>query len=85
MPAINTDWQQSLDSTWSGNMRDAALDTDPAYGAKMVRATWADSETRAVIEVVSRIRTRDRGVDWAKKAAPKPDRRARAEPQGDRR
>ena len=52
VPALNTDWQQSQDSTWSGNLRDAALYTDPAYGAKMVRATWADGETTPVIIVV---------------------------------
>jgi len=70
VPALNTDWQQSGDSTWSGNLRDAALYTDPAYGAKMVRATWADGESSPVIIVVSTIRTRDRDIDWSKKSAP---------------
>ena len=70
VPALNTDWQQSQDSTWSGNLRDAALYTDPVYGAKMVRATWADGESSPVIVVVSTVRTRDRDVDWSKKSAP---------------
>ena len=70
VPALTSDWQQSLPSTWSGNVRDAAVFTDPTYGAKMVRAAWADSEASPVIEVVTRVRTRDRSVDWAKKSAP---------------
>ena len=59
-----------------GQLRDAALYTDPVYGAKMVRATWADGEIAPVIEVVSRIRTRDRDIDWSTKSpAPGADRR----------
>jgi transglutaminase-like putative cysteine protease len=69
VPALATDWQESGNSTWTGNLRDAALATDPTYGAKMVRATWADQEASPVIEVVSRVRTRDRSVDWNRKAA----------------
>jgi transglutaminase-like putative cysteine protease/thiol-disulfide isomerase/thioredoxin len=68
VPAVNTGWQESLASTWSGNMSAAALDADEVYGAKLVRANWADGETNPVIEVVSRIRTRDRAIDWTKKS-----------------
>jgi hypothetical protein len=73
VPSVNTGWQQSLASTWTGNMRDAAIDTDPVYGAKLVRATWSEDEKAPSIEVVSRIRTRDRSVDWAQKTNPAPD------------
>jgi transglutaminase-like putative cysteine protease len=64
VPAVNTDWQQSLASTWSGNVRGAALDTEGVYGAKMVRASWADDEKAPVIVVVSQFRSRDRTLDW---------------------
>mgnify|MGYP003372819717 CR=1 FL=1 len=70
VPAVNTDWQQSLASTWTGNMRDTALATDPVYGAQFVRATWGDGERAPRIEIVSRIRTRDRSIDWMRKARP---------------
>ena len=70
VPAVNTDWQQSLASTWSGNIRDAALDTEAPYGVKMVRATWADDEKVPVIVVVSQFRARDRMVDWSQKSPP---------------
>jgi transglutaminase-like putative cysteine protease len=70
VPSVNTEWQESLASNWTGNMASTVLDTDGAYGARMVRATWADGEAKPAIEVVSRIRTRDRAVDWTKKSAP---------------
>ena len=70
IPAISADWQQSLESKWSGNVRDATIYTDPTYGAKMVFATWADNEQSPVIEVVTRVRARDRSVDWGKTVAP---------------
>lgn len=69
VPAVDTDWQQSLASTWSGNFSEAALDTDGAYGAKLVRVAWTDGEPSPVIEVVSRIRSRNRSVDWSAKSA----------------
>lgn len=68
--AMDTDWQQSLPASWTGNMREAVLDTDKKYGAKMVRATWADGEKTPTLTVVSRVRTRDRTIDWAKKTRP---------------
>ncbi len=73
VPALDSDWQQSQPGTWTGNMRDAALATDPVYGARMVRATWDDGEKAPSIEIVSRVRTRDRSVDWSRKTAPAPN------------
>jgi len=59
-------------ATWSGNMREAALVTDPASGAQMVRATWADDERSPQVEVVSRMRTRNRFNDWPHAPRPQP-------------
>ena len=73
VPAVSSDWQQSLASTWTGNAREAALAADPVYGAQFVRAAWSDGERAPRIEIVSRIRTRDRSVDWTRKARPPRD------------
>lgn len=70
IPAISSDWQQSLESKWSGNVRDATIYTDPTYGVKMVFATWADNEQSPVIEVVTRVRAGGRSVDWGRKSHP---------------
>lgn len=64
VPGVDADWQKSLDSRWTGNLRDAAIRADPIYGAKMVHSTWADGERAPVIEVVSRVESRDRAFDW---------------------
>jgi transglutaminase-like putative cysteine protease len=73
VPSVDSEWQQSLESTWSGNLREATLQADPVYGAKMVSARWSDGEKSPLIEIVSRIRTRDRGIDWAQKRKVEPD------------
>jgi transglutaminase-like putative cysteine protease len=73
VPVVDSDWQQSQDSRWAGNLREAALYTDPVYGAKMVAASWTDGEKAPVIEVTSRVRTRDRGIDWMQKRTPTAD------------
>jgi transglutaminase-like putative cysteine protease len=68
VPAIDASWQKSLGSTFAGNAKTAAIVTDPASGATMVHATWADGEAAPVLEVVSRIQTQDRRSDWASAA-----------------
>ena len=68
VPAVNADWQESFASTWTGNMATAAIADDPASGARMVQAAWSEGEAKPVIEVVSRVRTRDRSNDWMRKA-----------------
>jgi transglutaminase-like putative cysteine protease len=75
VPAVQSGWQQSQPSTWTGNMREAALAVDPVYGAQMVHARW-DSGTKAPsIEVVSRVRTQDRAADWAQPVGAGADRK----------
>ena len=69
-PVVDTDWQESQATTWTGNMREAVLVTDPVSGARMVRASWADDERSPRIEVVSRVRTRNRATDWSRATRP---------------
>jgi transglutaminase-like putative cysteine protease len=64
VPAVQSGWQQSAPSTWHGTMGEAALATDPVYGAQMVHARWPHGTTAPSIEIVSRVRTQDRAVDW---------------------
>jgi transglutaminase-like putative cysteine protease len=73
VPAVDAGWQQSLDSTWTGNAAEAALRTDPVYGARMVQARFAADEKSPVIEVTSRVRTQSRSLDWAARRAASAD------------
>ena len=66
VPAVNeAAWFKSLGSEWTTN-GGAALARDPKYGAEFVAVEWKDGESAPVIQVVSRVSTRDRAVDLSK-------------------
>ena len=73
IPSIDSEYQQSLESTWGGNAKSARQTADEKYGAKMLHAEFADGEAKPVIELTSRIRTQNRAVDWSRKIAAKED------------
>lgn len=63
VPAVNeAEWFKSLGSEWTTN-GGATLAREPKYGAEFVAAEWKDGEAAPVIQVTSRISTRDRAVD----------------------
>ncbi|HWL55709.1 MAG TPA: transglutaminase domain-containing protein [Paracoccus sp. (in: a-proteobacteria)] len=63
VPSLSTDYQRSLDDSWSGNATAAEIVTDPASGAKYLHATFEGGGAPR-IELVSRIETRNRTIDW---------------------
>ncbi len=69
LPSIDSEYQKSLDDSWSGNAASTRVASDQAYGARMLVAEFAADNPSPVIEVVSRIRTQDRAVDWSRKTA----------------
>ena len=72
VPAVNElNWFKSLGSTWTSNGR-AVLVRAPKYGAEMLHVEWADGENSPVVEVTSRIATRDRAIDLKKPGRPAP-------------
>jgi transglutaminase-like putative cysteine protease len=64
LPSVNTDWQRSLTSNWSGNAKATRVAADGAYGAKYLVAEFDGSAT-PVLAVTSRVQTRDRAIDWS--------------------
>ncbi len=84
VPALDeTDWFRSDGSEWSANAQSAQLVKDPKYGAQMLHVRWRAGETAPVVEVVSKIATRDRAIDFGKPsgAAPCPKPSARSTPR----
>jgi len=67
LPAIDTDWQRTLSNNWSGNAKSMKMGSDPQYGARFLVAEF-DGSAPPVLEVVSRIQTRDRAENWKKPA-----------------
>ena len=73
IPSIDSGYQQSLESSWSGNARAMRQTADEKYGAKMLHAEFAESEAAPVVELSSRIRTQNRATDWSQKVTAKED------------
>jgi transglutaminase-like putative cysteine protease len=63
LPSIDTQWQRSLSNNWSGNATDMRLGTDTRFGARYLVARF-DGSAPPVLEVASRVQTRDRAADW---------------------
>jgi transglutaminase-like putative cysteine protease len=72
IPAIDSDYQRSHETTFSGNAGATRVVADSKYGAKMVYAEFADAANGAV-SVTSRIETKSRATDWSRKAAARED------------
>ncbi|HSB22209.1 MAG TPA: transglutaminase domain-containing protein [Burkholderiaceae bacterium] len=69
VPDINTDYQQSLDNDWSGNASVARIASDPARGVRMLYAEFPAGVSAPTLSLTSRVRTRNRAVDWSTKNA----------------
>ena len=72
VPSVNSDYQQSLESSFSSNGTAKFLQ-DGREGTKMLYAEFAVTETKPFIELTSRVSTQGRAVDWAQKNAPAED------------
>ena len=68
VPSINSEWQQSLESSYSSN-GSARMEDDNATGARMLFVDFAADQAKPFVELTSRIRTRSRAQDWGQKTA----------------
>jgi transglutaminase-like putative cysteine protease len=72
VPVVNeSDWFKSLGTDWTSNGT-ASLAREPSYGAAMLHVEWAKGGDPAVVEVTSRIATRDRATAFAQPGRPLP-------------
>ncbi len=65
VPSVDSAYQQSLDSTWSGNATSARLVADAKSGVRMLYAEYAEGISAPKMTLTSRVRTRNRAVDWS--------------------
>jgi len=68
VPSINSEWQQSLESSYSSN-GSARMEDDNATGARMLFVDFAANQAKPYVELTSRIRTRSRAQDWSQRTA----------------
>jgi transglutaminase-like putative cysteine protease len=67
--SVESGFQKVIENTWSGNAPAAKILRDQKYGAGMLYAEWPASVGQPVIELHSRVQTRDRAVDFAARPA----------------
>lgn len=66
LPSVNEkEWFKSTGNQWTTNGKATPV-RDSKYGAEMLHVEWAESEKAPVVEVTSKIATRDRAVDLTK-------------------
>jgi transglutaminase-like putative cysteine protease len=73
LPDVNSDYQQSLDNAWTGNAATVRVVPDVHSGVRMLYAEFAPGVSAPKLEVTSRVRTRNRAVDWSRANAPAED------------
>lgn len=64
VPDLDTPWQQTLDNAWVGNAAQARLMADPVRGVRMLYLEFAPEVKAPTVTLTSRLRTRNRAVDW---------------------
>jgi transglutaminase-like putative cysteine protease len=69
VPAIETGFQKAIDNVWSGNAHNAKLLRGGKYGAAMLYAEFDDGEKAPVVELRSRVATRDRAINFSARGA----------------
>jgi transglutaminase-like putative cysteine protease len=68
IPSVDSDYQKSLESNWSGNASVSRIVSDSKYGAKMLYAEFSESTNTPVLELTSRVQTQNRATDWDRKS-----------------
>jgi transglutaminase-like putative cysteine protease len=64
VPAIDTRWQRSLASETSGNAAQTRIESDARSGARFVVARFESGTPAPSVQIISRVQTMDRAVDW---------------------
>ncbi|MFZ2988092.1 transglutaminase-like domain-containing protein [Ideonella sp.] len=65
VPDLDTDYQRSLDNSWTGNAASARLVADVREGVRMLHAEFPAEVAAPTLTLTSRFETRNRAVDWA--------------------
>ena len=64
VPDIDSDYQQSVDNSWTGNAARIGLVREPRHGVRMLHASFAADTAQPTVTLTSTLRTRNRAVDW---------------------
>ncbi len=73
VPDIDSDYQQSIDNSWTGNASQIGLVREPKHRVRMLHAAFAPETAQPTVTLTSTLRTRNRAVDWNRRVAPVED------------
>jgi transglutaminase-like putative cysteine protease len=73
VPVVDSTYQRSFESGWSGNAISAGIVADPRSGAQMLQAEFDPATARPRLELTSRVQTRSRATDWAQQVSVQED------------
>jgi transglutaminase-like putative cysteine protease len=68
VPALETPWQRTLGTSWSGNASEARLVADGDTGARMLVARFDASVAEPTVVLVNQVQAQNRAVDWRARA-----------------
>ena len=68
VPSLDTPWQRTLDSSWSGNSSDVRLAADGDTGARVLVARFDAGTPLPTVVLTNRVQTQNRAVDWNERA-----------------
>ena len=63
LPDLDTDWQRTLENTWTGNASQVKVAADTPRGVRMLHAQFAEGTAAPTLSFTSRLQTRSRAVD----------------------
>jgi hypothetical protein len=67
VPSVDTSWQRTTDSSWSGTTGDIKLASDGRTGAQVLVAKYAAGTTDPTLVLTNVVETQNRAVDWSAK------------------
>lgn len=71
LPCVDApDWVRNHGDSWTGNADSMRVFREERFGASMLHARWSATAAPPVLEVISRISTRDRATDFSRAARP---------------
>lgn len=66
VPDIESGYQRTVGHQWSGNASNVKLVSDTREGVRMLYAEFPAGLNAPMLEVTSRLQTRDRSIDWSR-------------------
>ncbi len=66
MPDIDTDFQRTLDQSWTSNGAEVKVVSDTVNGVRMLYADFPEGVKAPMLQLTSKLQTRGRAVDWSR-------------------